>query len=266
MSLKGDLSDIIPPDKLHLLGDYEMIGDAAVISLQPGLDAYKKDAAGAIVSKRRNIRTVLHKISKVKGERRVSCYEVLHGTDTIVTYKEYGFTYKFDITNVFFNPRLKYERHRLAGLVLPGEKVLIPFAGAGPFAVPIAAKGCRVFAVEKNADACRWMALNARLNSVEDRIDILNADVRALPGLQKTVFDRAIVPAPYGMDVALELITPMVGAGGTIHFYTFKKKYQIEGLVDKYLAMGLNIDCIRRCGNVAPGVSRWAFDLIKQEL
>jgi tRNA (guanine37-N1)-methyltransferase len=76
-------------------------------------------------------------------------------------------------------------------------------------------------------------------------------------------FDRAVVPTPYGMDKILETIADAVRMGGVVHFYTFKKRQQIEGLSKKYMDMGLEVRLCRRCGNVAPGVSRWAFDLVK---
>ena len=58
-------------------------------------------------------------------------------------------------------------------------------------------------------------------------------------------------------------IADAVRMGGVVHFYTFKKRQQIEGLSKKYMDMGLEVRLCRRCGNVAPGVSRWAFDLVK---
>jgi tRNA (guanine37-N1)-methyltransferase len=263
VSLKEDLAEIIPPDKLHLSGYCGVIGDAAVVSLGPELEIYKRDAARAIIAKHKDIGIVLNKTSKADGDRRVPQYEVLEGEDTIVTCKEFGFSYRFDISKVFFNPHLKYERHRVAGMAVPGEKVLVPFAGAGPFAIALAAKGCRVVAVEKSCDACQWMALNASINGAASRIDILNADALSLPGIFRTDFDRLVIPAPYGMDDALDVLAPLTRTGGAIHFYTFKKKYQIKGLAEKYSAMGFSVEHVRRCGNVAPGVSRWAFDLNK---
>ncbi|HTY89936.1 MAG TPA: class I SAM-dependent methyltransferase family protein [Methanocella sp.] len=264
MSLKEDLASVIPGDTLSLPGHYELIGDVAVISLLPGMEAYKAEVADAILAKRKNIRTVLYKLSKTESDRRVPRYEVLRGKDTVATYKEYGFSYRFDISRVFFNPGLKYERHRVAAMALSGENVLLPFAGSGPFAIPLAAKGCHVLAIEKSAEACKWLNTNASLNRVDGNIDILNADALDMPYLLKATFDRAVVPAPYGMDEALDIIAPMVRTGGMVHFYAFKKKHQIQGLIERYGSMGLSIEGCRRCGNVAPGVSRWAFDLLKQ--
>jgi len=79
----------------------------------------------------------------------------------------------------------------------------------------------------------------------------------------KQNFDRAIVPTPYGMDSILEIVMRKVKKRGRIHFYTFKKHEQIEGLQNSYEEMGLEVELFRRCGNVAPGVSRWAFDMTK---
>jgi tRNA (guanine37-N1)-methyltransferase len=261
MSLKEDLADVIPPDELHLLDFWDLVGDVAIISLPPRLDPYKEDAADAILSRRKNVRTVLNRLSKAEGDGRVPRYEMLRGENSIATYREFGFTYRFDVTKVFFNPHLSYERHRIACAAVPGETVLVPFAGTGPFAIPLAARGCRVIAVEKNPGACGWMRLNARMNGVGERIEIVNGDALKLPLTMAA--DRAVVPASYGMDYALELLAPVVKKGGMLHFYTFKKKHQIDGLIDEYKSMGLEVELCRRCGNVAPGVSRWAFDLKK---
>jgi tRNA (guanine37-N1)-methyltransferase len=238
------------------------VGDAAILSLPPGASEYKKEITGSILSKRKKIRIVLNKVTKAEGDRRVPRYEVLAGGDTIVTYKEFGFTYRFDITRAFFNGRLSHERLRIAEQVSPGETVYVPFAGVGPFAIPIAARGCRVIAVEMNGDACRWMASNARTNCVEDNLGAIIGDASRIR--LKAPVDRAVIPTPYGMDSILEVIAPMVKKGGALHFYTFKKKHQIEGLVKLYGSMGLEVELCRRCGNVAPAVSRWAFDLKKK--
>ena len=71
------------------------------------------------------------------------------------------------------------------------------------------------------------------------------------------------MPTPYGMDRSLETALQMVKAGGWLHFYTFKKRDQIDGLRKSYEDLGLEVMQCRRCGNVAPGVSRWVFDMVK---
>lgn len=244
-------------------GYRDEIGDTVIVSLPDEVD--KRSIADAILRERKNVRRVLNKVSKVEGDHRVPEYEVIAGSGTVVTYKESGFIYRFDIAKTFFSARLGYERQRIAGLVAPGESVLIPFCGVGPFAIPIAARGCRVLAADVNRHACRWLAENARSNGVDGDIDILRASAALLPSLLHIAFDRAVIPTPYGMDDILGTLAPIVRDGGTLHFYTFRKKHQIEGLIGQYERMGLDVEHYRPCGNVAPGVSRWAFDLRKTD-
>ena len=82
----------------------------------------------------------------------------------VTSHKEFGFVYHLDVTRVFFNSHLGHERMRVASQVKAGESVLVLFAGVGPFAVPLAARGAQVVALEKNREACLWLAENVRLN------------------------------------------------------------------------------------------------------
>jgi tRNA (guanine37-N1)-methyltransferase len=107
------------------------------------------------------------------------------------------------------------------------------------------------------------MRENARLNRVEKNLEIVKGDALCLGNLLQGEFDRAILPIPYGLDCALEVILRKVKRGGSLHFYTFKKKRQIDGLVEDFERMGLKTMFCRRCGNVAPKVHRWVFDLEK---
>lgn len=266
---------------------FYLVGDVAVISIPPVRQGEGRRIGEAIISSHRNVRTVLNKISKLEGDRRVAEFEVLAGGRTLTCHREYGFSYRLDVSRVFFNPRLAGERMRVASMIRPGERAIVPFAGVGPFAIPIAAAGARVLALEISPEACRWMAENAKLNGFSDRIEIVNADAfafcralrRRAPEEGETMalvigaeamppeirFDRAVVPTPYGRDDILGAISPIVKAGGAIHFYTFKKRHQIEGLIREFEGRGLTVEHHRRCGNVAPGVSRWAFDLRRLE-
>ena len=45
------------------------------------------------------------------------------------------------------------------------------------------------------------------------------------------------------------------------HFYTFRAKEQIPGLIAAYEGKGLTVRYSSLCGNIAPGISRWVFDL-----
>ena len=47
-----------------------------------------------------------------------------------------------------------------------------------------------------------------------------------------------------------------------IHMYTFKTKNEIPALIEKYKQKGFDLTYYNSCGNVAPGVSRFVFDLV----
>jgi tRNA (guanine37-N1)-methyltransferase len=266
MKIKERLKGTVPEDCLASLSDrFQVIGDIAIISLNPSLELYKMAIAQAVLSSGKNIHTVLNKTSKLRGEERVASFEILAGRDnTVTTHKEFGFLYNIDVSTVFFSSRLGFERRRISEQVKEGEDVLLPFAGVGPFAVHLADRGARVIAVEKNREACRYLKENARLNRVDKMIETINADAFQMARFLKKGFHRAVIPAPYGRDDILETALQLVKPGGRVHIYTFKTHQQIEPLKRRYEELGLEVLLSRRCGNVAPGVSRWAFDLAKK--
>jgi tRNA (guanine37-N1)-methyltransferase len=265
MTLKTRMECIVPEPLLHLVSNsFDVIGNIAIISIPPGLDEYKAQISQAIISKHGNIGTVLNKVSMLEGENRVGRYEILSGTTTRTEHREYGFRYRLDVNEVFFNPHLSYERFRVASLIRGGEHILVPFCGVGPYVVPAASRGARVVAVEKNQKACKWLAENVWLNRVDTNVSVICGDASHIPHMVRASFHRAVLPIPYGMDFFLYDISGLVKQGGIVHFYTFKKQYQIQELLEEYRDSGFDVVFYRRCGNVAPGVSRWVFDLKKQ--
>lgn len=263
MGLKEQLRGIIPDQALCLISDhFEVIGDIAIISIPQELSDFNQLIAQEIISHRKNIYTVLNKVSKVAGEERTAGYEILAGDTTVTLHHEFGYSYRLDVSRVFFNTRLSYERMRVADQAECGERILVPFCGVGPFAIPAAAKGAQVVAVEQNPDAFFWLKENISLNKVRKKITAIHGDacdVRLLPHQQ---FDRMIIPAPYGMDRILDILSPLVVRGGMIHFYTFKTRNEIPALVEEYAQKGFDLTYYNSCGNVAPGVSRFVFDLV----
>ena len=195
MRLKEKLQGIVPEEYLCKLSNrFHVIGDIAVLSLPSELEAYKKEIAWGVLSQGKYIRTVLNKTTRLEGERRVANFEHLAGDGMVTMHKEFGFVYHLDVTRVFFNSHLGHERMRVASHVKAGERVLVPFAGVGPFAVPLAARGARVVALEKNREACLWLAENARLNGVGEEIFIINADAFYVAQMIRPDFDRVCHP------------------------------------------------------------------------
>jgi tRNA (guanine37-N1)-methyltransferase len=262
MGLKDQLAGVIPDPALSKLSDrFTVIGDIAILSLPVELAVYQQTIATAVMTRQHTIRTVLNKISPLAGDDRTARYEILAGGSTVTVCREYGFLYELDVRRAFFNARLSTERNRVTGQVCHGEQVIVPFCGVGPYAIPAAACGARVVAIDQNPDACSWLGRNIRLNHVGENVTIVNGNAFDCEHFSRQEFDRAIIPTPYGMDAILDVIVPLVKPGCMIHFYTFKKKHQIPELIEEFRTRRLDMKFFRACGNVAPGVSRWVFDL-----
>ncbi len=242
---------------------FEVVGTVAVLNIPPELGPYKQALAQAIVSHRKNITAVLNKTGKIAGESRTAGYEVLRGDTTVTVHREFGFSYRIDVGTSFFSARMASERKRIAELVRPGENVYVPFAGVGPFAIPAAVQGADVWAVERNPDAFRWLKENVALNHAGRNCHIIHGNALDTARLPHTSFDRLIIPAPYGMDHALDDLLPVLSYGGMAHVYIFRTKEQVPGLIAAYKDRGLDVTFYSPCGNVAPGISRWVFDLAK---
>jgi tRNA (guanine37-N1)-methyltransferase len=262
MGLKDELRDNVPNRAMHRFSDhFNVIGNIAVLSLPPEFSIYAPTIARTIISRRHNLRTVLNKTSPVSGRNRTACFEIIVGTDTVTTHHEYGFAYRLDVVTVFFDPRLAYERKRVSDQVRSGERVLVPFCGVGPYVIPAAAHGAGITAIEQNKEACRWLSENVKLNGVSDQVTTIMGDAFDVSPLQDFTFDRAIIPTPYGMDAIFNRIITKVKPRGMIHFYTFKNQAQANDLVTEFELNGYEVVFYRRCGNVAPSVSRWVYDL-----
>lgn len=71
------------------------------------------------------------------------------------------------------------------------------YSGSGLFALPLAARGHRVTAVEENEQAVRDGEANARLNKLADRVRFVRARVEeALPRLGSTPLDVVVLDPP----------------------------------------------------------------------
>ncbi|MDD5339932.1 MAG: class I SAM-dependent methyltransferase family protein [Candidatus ainarchaeum sp.] len=204
-----------------LIASFDIIGDIAIVEIPEGLEPREKEIGEALLRVHNNVKTVLKKLGPMEGEFRVRKLGFLAGENkTETTYRENGVPMKLDVAKVYFSVRLASERKRIAELVKPGERVLVLFAGVGPFALAIAKKrpDARIVAVEINPEAVRYMKENIALNKF-DNIEPVEGDARAVP-LQAGSFDRVIMPLPKSAEEFLDVAFAAVKDGGMVHFYT----------------------------------------------
>ena len=228
MNLKDKLSGILAPSELRMLyKSFDIVGDIAVLRIPRALEDKSEVIADAVMQVNRNVKTVLCQISPVSGELRLRELKWLRGEKrTETTHKEYGCLFKVDLAKCYFSPRLSYERMRVTRQVSPGEVIVNMFAGVGCFSILIAkhSKAEKIYSIDINPDAVRYMRINIILNKVEDVVEPIEGDAKeiVLSRLRK-VADRVLMPLPEKayeyLEYALMALKPR---GGVIHYYDFE--------------------------------------------
>jgi tRNA (guanine37-N1)-methyltransferase len=262
-SLRGRLSEA----ELKLLPSaFDVVGDIAILDVPDVLLKRKRAIGNALLRVFSNIRVVAIKVSPVSSEYRVRELKVIAGEKrTVTVHREYGCRYKLDVSMMYFSPRLGGERMRVASQVAVGERVLVMFAGVGPYAVLMARRSCprEVVSVELNPEAVGFMRENVGLNKVGGVVRVIEGDVRnVVPNLGK--FDRIVMPLPKDAGDFLDVALPALKKGGIIHFYDFAESpkesaVKVESLCKK---LGYNIKVLDAvpCGNYSPQLERVCVD------
>ncbi|MBN1169832.1 class I SAM-dependent methyltransferase family protein [Candidatus Micrarchaeota archaeon] len=217
-TLKESLKDILTEEQLNdLVTSFDIIGDIAIVEIPESLKSEENQIGKALLKVHKNVNCVFKKLSAMEGEYRIRKLSHIAGENrTETTYREHGIDMKLDVSKAYFSVRLSHERGRIADLVKPREKILVLFAGVGPFALVIAKKhpDCRITAVELNPEAVRYMKENIALNRFN--IEAIEGDAKQFAG---TGYDRIIMPLPHSahefLDVAIKAAKPRA----TIHYY-----------------------------------------------
>ncbi len=223
---------------------YHRMGRVLLVRLPGDITGHDREI-GLAWQRVLGVETVVAREGPVDGELRRPRVRVLAGTETTTEVVEHGLRYRFDAARTMFATGNRTERHRIAGLVRPGEVVGDLFAGIGYFSVPIAARAdpARLVAVEKNPDAFPFLEQN--LAPYRDRIPIEThlGDNRRI-SLSGGRFDRLILgylPTSEGwIPRALALARP---SGAWIHLHrteeTRRALYDGEREVaERFLAAG----------------------------
>ncbi len=202
---------------------FDSVGDIALIEVPEELEKKKRAIARALMESNPGIKVVAKKIGALKGKYRTRELEIIGGekrTETV--YRESGCVFKLDVSRVYFSPRLSFERQRIAELVKPVEKVLVLFAGVGPYPVIIAKKQpkARVVAVELNPVAVKYLKENIAANKV--MVEVAEGDVRKIvPRKFNQWADRIIMPLPHTGEEFLPAALSGARKRCVIHFYGF---------------------------------------------
>jgi tRNA wybutosine-synthesizing protein 2 len=205
---------------------FQRIGHVVILNLKPGISNLANEIAGLILKAYPYVKTVCL-TQGVSGELREPRVSYLAGErKTETTHRENRCLFRLDVARIMFSKGNLSERARLPRLVRPGEVIADLFSGIGYFSIPIAkhARPRRIYSIEKNPTAFRYLKENIRLNRVQDRMTPILGDCRKV--LMGNVADRVIMgylPKTYQyLPAAFEALRP---EGGTIHYHdTFADK------------------------------------------
>ncbi len=211
-----------------------IVGDIILINEIP--DPTRKKEVGDILSENYGVRAVFLKIREVSGKYRIAQWELLSGYgDTFTVHRENNFYFALDASKVFFNPRMGGERNRVIQLVKDNEVVIDMFTGIGPFAIPIAKKCAKVYAIDLNPSAIEFANLNANINKVSpNKLTIFHADAAEKVPELGPIADRIIMNYP---EASINFLEPaLMGIkrdGGIVHFYIFVREKSKEEDIKK---------------------------------
>lgn len=220
-----------------------LIGEIAVVETHGEKLPQVKKFAQELLARQKNVRTVAVKATNTEGKFRVRKVKVVAGVkSTKTTYRENGCTFKFDLNKVYFSPRLAFERQRICELCQPGEKILVLFAGVGPYAIVIGRKiallervaekkkqklpKTEVIGVELNPAGIKYFEQNISLNKVAGIVWAVKADAKKFLAKKENFkkFSRIMMPLPKTADKFLEGAVKCAAKGATVHFYSIESE------------------------------------------
>ncbi|KAH9837256.1 Met-10+ like-protein-domain-containing protein [Rhodofomes roseus] len=162
----------IMPEDLESPSSFTCVGHMAHLNLRDEFLPWKHIIGQVILDKNHRIRTVVNKTDTISQNiYRVFPMEILAGEPTtMVTHKESGCSFIFDLAEVYWNSRLSHEHERILNQFKPEDVVADIFAGVGPFALPAAKKGCAVLANDLNPNSYKSLRLNIENNRVSELV------------------------------------------------------------------------------------------------
>lgn len=245
---KDILKNILNKEELkQVKTSYDTLGNIVVLEIDENLRSKEKQIAQAVLRTKPNTETVVRKDAPHEGSLRLQKMKHLAGKKTFIArHVENGCVFEFDITKTYFSVRLSHERKRIAGLVRPGEAVLVMFSGVGPYPIEIAknTQAKSVVAIELNKYAHERAQDNIVKNKVKNVL-ALQGDAKIITLELKRTFDRIIMPLPKNAGEYLDTALQAANKAAVVHFYDFQKDGEFSKSHEKILRICKR--CKKRC-------------------
>lgn len=253
---------------------YDVVGNIAIIKFDREMSSIaKKKFANNYLKEHLSVSTVLEKTGKFSGRLRTLKTKWLMGDKTLeALYRENGCEFRFNVETCYFSPRLSEERKNIATLVKKGERVLVMFAGVGPFSIVIGKHSYarEIYSVELGKDCSRYALENVKRNKLVGRIHVVGGDVRRVIGNGKKVdgvFDRIVMSRPNLEDSFLDVAFRVCKKGTIIHYYGFYLEEDVDKLkeliVDESIKAGKKVKIMQivKAGDIGARKFRYRADV-----
>ncbi len=253
-----------------LPGSYQIIGDILLLKFMKIRSMkQKRTVAKAIMKLLPYVKTVCE-IKSVKGEFRKPRIIKLAGNGTVTMHKEHGVLYRLDTKKVMFSKGNLFERQRLAHKI-KNEVVVDMFAGIGYFSLGLK-DAKKIYAIEKNPVAFRYLKENIKLNKTKNIKPILgdNRNVklpeeadRIIMGYFETKRRRN---ASGSCEKFLKHAVRMLKSKGIVHFHNIYKekdlwKKPVNEIKKACKGCGIKILQKRRVKSIAPRTWHVVLDI-----
>ncbi len=256
----------------------DILGNIAIIKKE-GRSKKEKLAQAKKLLKIPSVETVVEKIGNVHGRLRTINVKHVAGEKNLITFhKENDCLFKFDVSSCYFSGRLSNERKAIAQKIKKKDKVLVMFAGVGvyPIIIQKISKPTKNVGIEIGKDCCKYFKENLRLNKMNDKIEIIQGDVKkkikkggliVKGNLVPLQFDVVIMARPNLKNSFLEQGLCVCKKGSKIFYYGFCNRDEVkklkEDLIEEARGLRRKIKIIRvvRAGEIAPYKFRYRIEI-----
>ena len=248
------------------MAQYDIIGSVVVLK-QNKLKKKEKLKLAKELLKRPSIKTVVEKKDKIKGRLRTFKTKFIAGEKNLeVLHKENSCKFRLNVESCYFSPRLSGERKEIASLVKKKDRVLVMFAGVGPFSVLIAKKVKEVVAIELSKACSKYAGVNVKLNKLNN-LEVIQGDVKKKINKKFGKFSVIVMPRPNLKESFLKEAFSVSKKGTKIYYYCFGHVDELGNLIKevhekaKESKKKIKILKIKKAGDIAPYKFRYRVDV-----
>jgi tRNA wybutosine-synthesizing protein 2 len=267
--LQENLNELSKKELLLLPSSYQKIGNIVIVNLNKELWKYDRKIGRIILENIPDTKTVCRRTGFIIGRTRRPQVKVIAGEkNTGTVHKEHGISYKIDANKIMFSKGNLSERNRLTKLVGRNEVIVDMFAGIGYFSLPLA-KYCqpkKVYAIEINPDAYRYLNENMKLNKVEDKVVPILGDCLIEVAKLGRIADRVLMGLlPSSKEYLMDAMK-VIKKNGIMHYHGTAKENEWKQLFDDVKTAaelyGFEVELLKKTKvkSYAPKIYHWVLD------